>query len=541
MIYLSAQPDDYYFLWQLQLQVFNFRSLGIKPRQIHILIGFNPLKGLNPEFYQWITGNEDAMFFTYADERKSPLYLSSIRPHIITRHIEALPHLTKETLFYHDSDIVFRRLPDFHMLAEGESWYTSDTRAYLDTNYIVNIAGELLLKQMCDIVGIPVNIVKAQDHNAGGAQYLIKNCPLSFWKKLEGDSEKLYRLMEDYNNNLCINAAENPRFIQAWCADMWAFWWNALLHNKAFEIHPELDFVWADSTIAQWHAKNILHYTGDISKKKASVFRKADFAYYDPFYTLFSQLDEDNASHALKNLIDRYRGVAEKQRVNLLDVTFLFFVHSPSEEHLENLYICVNYLTKWFKTKICVIEWSETQQVDHAQFVEKPQYSFAGDRTGKAQLPLYINDYIQELQTPIISFYEIGVVLPICQFELAVNKIRQQEASVVFIQGASAMRVDRLSKAIFSQTLDPSFFEKNQGKYNMASEDDSLGLMITNRRYYLDRVSTADLVALIDIIGFTPDNRFETISVIDHMYCFPGSANKDAFNRNKIINHAKGY
>ena len=228
MIYLSAQPDDYYFLWQLQLQIFNFHSLGIKPQNIHILIAFNPHKGINPEFNDWIEGNIDAMFFTYADDRVSPLYPPSIRPHIVAKHFEVFPYLEKESIFYHDSDIIFRCLPDFRGLIEGENWYTSDTRSYLDTNYIINSADEALLTQMCDMVGISVHAVKAQNQSAGGAQYLVKNCPFSFWEKLEKDSENLYGLMEDYINSQYIKGEENPKVIQSWCADMWAFWWNAL-------------------------------------------------------------------------------------------------------------------------------------------------------------------------------------------------------------------------------------------------------------------------------------------------------------------------
>jgi hypothetical protein len=46
MIYLSAQPDDYYFLWQLKLQLFNFNRLGIRPNNIHVLIGYNKERGV---------------------------------------------------------------------------------------------------------------------------------------------------------------------------------------------------------------------------------------------------------------------------------------------------------------------------------------------------------------------------------------------------------------------------------------------------------------------------------------------------------------
>jgi len=43
MIFLSAQPDDLYFTWQLEIQLRNFRDLNIHSKQIQILIAYNPL------------------------------------------------------------------------------------------------------------------------------------------------------------------------------------------------------------------------------------------------------------------------------------------------------------------------------------------------------------------------------------------------------------------------------------------------------------------------------------------------------------------
>jgi hypothetical protein len=163
MIYLSAQPDDYYFLWQLQLQIFNFKSLGIQPENIHVLIGYNPNKGLNVEFSRWIKGNTDALFFTYPDSRLSPTYLPSIQPHIIAKHVNALPYLEEEIIFYHDSDIIFRCLPDFETLNETGDWYASDTRDYLAIKHILDTGGESVLNQMCSVVGITVTHVANQD------------------------------------------------------------------------------------------------------------------------------------------------------------------------------------------------------------------------------------------------------------------------------------------------------------------------------------------------------------------------------------------
>ena len=128
MIYLSAQPDDFYFLWQLQLQLFNFSKLGIRPENIHVLIGYNSKKGLSKEFENFIGQNKQAIFFIYPDERKSRCYLSSLRPHMIAEHFRKYPELEIENIFYHDSDIVFNSLPDFESLCNDDIWYVQ-TRA----------------------------------------------------------------------------------------------------------------------------------------------------------------------------------------------------------------------------------------------------------------------------------------------------------------------------------------------------------------------------------------------------------------------------
>jgi hypothetical protein len=71
MVFLSAQPDEYYFTWQIELQIFNFNKLGILPENIHILIGYDPKKQLSHYFHDLIDKwKHKASFFVYPDERQ---------------------------------------------------------------------------------------------------------------------------------------------------------------------------------------------------------------------------------------------------------------------------------------------------------------------------------------------------------------------------------------------------------------------------------------------------------------------------------------
>lgn len=53
MIFLCAQPDEYYFLWQIELLTYILNSLGIPSRDIHVVIGYNPRMGLPVEFQRF--------------------------------------------------------------------------------------------------------------------------------------------------------------------------------------------------------------------------------------------------------------------------------------------------------------------------------------------------------------------------------------------------------------------------------------------------------------------------------------------------------
>jgi hypothetical protein len=184
MVFLSAQPDEYYFLWQLQLQIYNFTTLGISKDQIHILIGYDPDIGLSEDYKHLIAIEKHACFYTYPDTRTDRSYPPSIRPHIISKHITTFPEVGKGEIFYHDSDILFKELPNISPLQQGETWYASDTRSYLDSNYIKGKGGSELFSNMCNSVGISEAVVISNDHNASGAQYIIKNAPTTFWEKV---------------------------------------------------------------------------------------------------------------------------------------------------------------------------------------------------------------------------------------------------------------------------------------------------------------------------------------------------------------------
>lgn len=307
MIFLSAQPDDSYFIWQLELQLHNFNKLNIASGNIHVLIGFDKNNGLNPQFELFIKTNKQAIFFIYADTRKDTFYPSSLRPHLIKKHLKAYPRLENKSIFYHDSDIIFRVLPDFNKLLKSNTWHVSNAKEYLDSQYLKS-KGEGLFENMCDIVGISQRIVIENDNNAGGAQYLLTNSTYEFWDKVEKDCVKLYFILNIYeqlNSKIIgLNPKDNTP-IQAWCADMWSLLWNAWKFGHKTHIDKELDFCWPHQHINHWNNVKIYHDAGVTEPQRNKYFYKHLYKTTSPYKDDLSFIQKDSCSFKyVENLIE---------------------------------------------------------------------------------------------------------------------------------------------------------------------------------------------------------------------------------------------
>jgi hypothetical protein len=254
---LIALPDNNYFLWQMLVQINNFKSLGLDGDVIYVIGKNSMLKSHNLNMIM-AKAKVKCKYYVLNDDRQNVTYPSTLRPHILAKLFDLRPELSKETIFYIDPDVIFTKKFKMSDLEKDDIWYLSDTRSYIDSNYIKG-KSEVLFNEMCGIVGIDPKIVEDNDDNAGGAQYLMKNVTAEFWRKVEVDSENLYKHMistaHKYN-------PEHP--IQAWTADMWAVLWNAWYFGHKTKIVEKLSFSWATDVIENWSKNNLHHNAGAI-------------------------------------------------------------------------------------------------------------------------------------------------------------------------------------------------------------------------------------------------------------------------------------
>lgn len=492
MIFLSAQPDDYYFLWQIEIQLMNFNRLGIAANQIHVLISFDPHRGLDNAFQGLISKFEGyALFFTYPDKRQPHNYLSTIRPHTIRQHFERYPDLAEDSVFYHDSDIIFRELPDWHLLSDQKIVYLSRTVGYLNITYILNGGGSDLLFAMCGVVGIPVETVYENDSNVGGAQYLLRKVDAGFWGKIERDSEALFVLIENYNNQRrapVTNGNVPPRAtVDAWYADMWAMLWNLWLLDYSTNPHSELDFCWAHNHIREWDRTKILHYTGHIDKNDREKFRKANYCHHSPFFDKDVRLvSKQTCGYKVVEEIDRIVDLDKNRRYDLRDVTFLIPLRIDSESRAENIDIVCRYLTKYLNTNVIIMESAPEPKFDPDFLTTEVNYFFELNSDPAFHRTRINNFLIGKAQTPFIVLYDTDVILPVDQVVSTVNILRHGKASLVLPYSGEFLSVDLLFKAIFAKILESDLLVMNKGKFKSSGERCCGGAVFLNKEDYLN-------------------------------------------------------
>jgi hypothetical protein len=321
ILFVSAQPDVPYFIWQIKLYVHNFIEKGIKPDQIHVVLGLVQGKTKpSPQSEQLKELGINVHYFV--DERYKKHYIPSIKPYLISKWIQSNSEYGK-LFFLHDADIIFRELPNFDELLNDDTCYLSDTIGYIGYDYIMDCCRRYeqkhpnsekgqLISEMAEVIGVEVDTIRVNQDNSGGGQYLIKNSNCELWDKIYKDSIKLYDQMLNYQKRFPIN----PGQIQFWTAEMWALLWNLWMYGFETKIIDEMSFSWATDDIKKYEQHPILHMAGVTDNLKTTKFYKGDYINIDPILKMrenpnhFDYIDKDSSTikymDNMKSYIQKY-------------------------------------------------------------------------------------------------------------------------------------------------------------------------------------------------------------------------------------------
>lgn len=305
LLFVSAQPDVPYFHWQCEVYLHNFIKRGIPAENIHVIFSLSGIKKEPSEGALKLTAYTKNIHF-YEDTRDKRHYIPSIKPFLINKWLKQFPENGK-LFFLHDSDIIFRELPNFDELVNDDKIYMSDTKGYISHSYIMscgkrygkkhNLPEEKLLNDMAYCIGVEPYIIKNADSKSGGAQYIFKNQTEHIWFKIYKDSSRLFDMLTMFQKKYPIH---NP--IQFWTAEMWSVLWNMWYFGYKTEIVDDLSFCWATDDISKYYLNPILHMAGVTENEKNKYFFKGDFINKNPIeilredLTYFDYIDENNST-----------------------------------------------------------------------------------------------------------------------------------------------------------------------------------------------------------------------------------------------------
>lgn len=306
MFLIQAIPDQPYFIWQLYVQMENFREYGLEEKAV-ILVGTDGQPSKEIEDFRLSTL---ASVICYQDTRKQKSYPSSIRPHLLAKYFREFA--PTDPFLYHDQDIIFLEQPSFDRLVPGNTCYTAAAaKSYIEVKNYLSQFKKYLLPCMCEILDVEQEVVEANDEFAGGAQYFLKGIPAEFWEKCERDCEGLYSFLifqskqglRRYNPNQDLADAQ----VQAWTADMWVVLWNLWRIGYKVEHAEEIDFAWPTDG---WEKKKpILHNAGIAPGNETDgrgnfvFFNKARFAKTLPFKERFDFVSPEFLQHKYVSII----------------------------------------------------------------------------------------------------------------------------------------------------------------------------------------------------------------------------------------------
>jgi hypothetical protein len=321
ILFVTAQPDVPYFIWQIKLYVHNFIEKGIDPSQIHVVLGLvNNAQNPSEESLKLKDFGINVHHFT--DFRRKKHYIPSIKPYLISNWLKTNEDYGK-LFFLHDADIIFKKLPNFESLLNDDICYLSDTVGYIGYDYIIDCCRRYerqhptseenqLINEMASVIGVDVDVIKENRDNAGGGQYLIKNTNSEMWDKIYRDSILLYDQMLDYQRRFPISPGE----IQFWTSEMWSLLWNLWLYDHKTIITKELDFSWATDNLDIYEQRPILHMAGVTDDLKNTKFYKGDYINVDPIEKLketpnhFDYVDPNSSTikyiENMKSYIQKY-------------------------------------------------------------------------------------------------------------------------------------------------------------------------------------------------------------------------------------------
>lgn len=221
----------------------------------------------------------------YADNRDDKSYSATFRPYLWYCYLSEDPSREHEDYFQVESDIIFRKLPDYSKLRLGKNrWYASDCEGYIGYDYLkTRERGEYIIDNFASIIGVERSYIEKTP--GVGAHWLMSKPTAEYWWDVYQNCNKLFHFIGPVESN-----------IQKWTVEMWSQLYTAGKYGISWATHSELDFSMATDDVALWYMRNIYHNNGVIGHNAEFLFNKSAWVSEAPFGSNFDYVRKDKCS-----------------------------------------------------------------------------------------------------------------------------------------------------------------------------------------------------------------------------------------------------
>lgn len=152
-------------------------------------------------------------------------------------------------------------------------------------------------------------------------------------------------------------------------------------------------------------------------------------------------------------------------KVDLKDITFVVLVRIDSVERLENIFLGIKSLNKFFKTNIIVCESaSYNNKILESLLKGKCRYIFNKDNDVILYKTRIINSITRYIDTDMICLLDADIVIDKKNIIHAVNLIRNGDFDVVYPYNGVCYNVSNIIRKVYIENQNVNFLYRNIGK-----------------------------------------------------------------------------
>jgi len=276
--YVTCNPDDNYYTWQVHLWLENLKSLGKVDKAI-VLIFVPNFRNYNEKWNTIINLYPEATFKVYKDEHDISkllgIYIPILRPYLLWRYWKDFPEMQNKAVLYYDNDVLLTEKFNIDNYIDDDICYLSNTNSYMNADYfdskIKDVKPDMLeeykkddiLAKATALAGTTREIAEKNNLHSGGAQYLLKNIDVAFWDRMIKDVIDIRIYLQSVNKKYFES---EDKGIQGWCSDMFSLLWGLWRTDYDVKVIKEMDFAWSADPIERLNTHFMYHNAGVVSE-----------------------------------------------------------------------------------------------------------------------------------------------------------------------------------------------------------------------------------------------------------------------------------